>query len=168
MIGAVQVCGTAVACIIMDRYGRRKLLVIAGSGMMVSCIGLGVYYKLSSVGSTDVYDLAWLAAGSLICYILAFALGWGPIPMLLMSEIIPSRARGTASAVTTVTNWVFAFIVTKSFSSLQDIMGLSGTFWLFGACCMLAVLFVIRFVPETKGKSLEDIELFFIGHSPLV
>jgi len=168
MIGAVQVAGTAIACITMDRFGRRVLLVAAGVGMTFACVALGIYYRITTAAVLNASDLSWLALTSLIVYILAFSLGWGPIPMLIMSEIFPARARGTASAVASTTNFLFAFIVTKNFSSLQGVAGLDGTFWIFGACCIASVLFVLKFVPETKGKSLEDIEMCFIGQAPLV
>jgi len=98
---------------------------------------------------------------SLIGYVVAFSLGWGPVPMLLMSEVLPARARGTASGVATLVCWGLSFVVTKFFSSLQATAGLDGSFWLFGIACLLAVWFVLRRVPETKGRSLEDIEQFF-------
>ena len=166
-IGAVQVAGTAVACVMMDRHGRRLLLIIAGLGMSISCFSLGLYYKMSPAVASNTHSLSWLALASLIGYILAFSIGWGPIPMLVMSEIFPARARGTASSVSSITNWLFAFIVTKSFLTMQNTFGLAVTFSIFGVLCLLGVLFVKSFLPETKGKSLEDIELCFIGQAPL-
>lgn len=179
LIGAVQVVGTVAACFLMDRVGRRYLLIVAGVGMALSCLSLGAYYhateqqgaeSLSSLVSTvapptslATNDLSWLALASLVGYILAFALGWGPIPMLLMSEIFPARARGAASAVASLTNWMVAFLITKEFAMLQDVLGMDGTFWFFGTCCFAAVAYVWYSVPETKGKSLEDIELYFLG-----
>lgn len=174
-IAAVQVVGTIVACFLMDRAGRRYLLIFAGFGMAVSCFMLGGYYHASvqtallseSVSSTSASvtssGLSWLALFSLMVYIMAFALGWGPIPMLLMSEIFPARARGAASAIASLTNWMFAFLVTKEFASLQNLLGMDGTFIFFGSCCFVAAIYVYRCVPETKGKSLEEIELYFLG-----
>lgn len=167
MIGVVQVASTAVACMIMDRFGRRPLLMVAGVGMSVACLTLGIYYRIVLYAMFDVGRLSWLALFSLVFYVLSFSLGWGPIPMLVMSEIFPARARGTASSVASITNWVGAFLVTKSFSSLQSAFGLDGTFWIFAVLCVVGVLYVWKYVPETKGKSLEDIELCFIGQAPL-
>lgn len=167
-IGAVQVFGTAAACVVMDRFGRRILLTIAGIGMAVSCLLLGVYYKMTLDQPMLVLSWSWLALLSLISYILAFSVGWGPIPMLLMSEIIPARARGAAASIASTTNWVFAFIVTKSFVIFQESLGLHGTFWLFSGFCVIAVVYVLKIVPETRGKTLEDIELCFVGKAPLV
>ena len=85
--------------------------------------------------------------------------------MLVMSEIFPVKARGAASAVAAVINWTVAFIVTKEFTALQAALGQHGAFWFFSACCVVGIMFVSKFVPETKGKSLEDIELYFLGRS---
>lgn len=178
LIGAVQVVGTVAACLVMDRVGRRFLLIVAGLGMALSCLALGSYYHATVHPSTAGFsspvssgeltspsapDLSWLALASLVCYVLAFSLGWGPIPMLLMSEIFPAKARGAASAVASLTNWLVAFWITKEFASLQETLGMDGAFWFFGMFCLAAVVYVWYAVPETKGKSLEDIELYFLG-----
>ncbi|XP_060063586.1 solute carrier family 2, facilitated glucose transporter member 8-like [Ylistrum balloti] len=159
IIGAVQVVATAVACVLMDRAGRRKLLIVAGSVMVFSCGLFGLYFMVPS------QNMSWLAITSLVIYIIGFSLGWGPIPMLVMSEIFPARARGTASGLAAFTSWFTAFIITKEFTFLNDVFGQAGTFWIFGACCLFAVMFVNKHLPETKGKSLEDIELYFLGRS---
>jgi len=161
VIGIVQVLATIVACAVVDSLGRRRMLIIAGLGMALGCGSLGVFYNMSSADATTAESLGWLALVSLIGYIVAFSLGWGPVPMLFMSEVLPARARGTASGAATLVNWGLAFVVTKFFVSLQVIAGFDGSFWLFGIACLLAVWFVVRHVPETKGRSLEDIEQFF-------
>lgn len=166
LVGAVQVAGTFVACILMDRTGRRRLLIIAGLAMSVACFVFGWYYYQISTGKSPA-DLGALAVVCLVVYILGFSLGWGPIPMLIMSEIFPSRVRGAASGIAVFTNWFCAFIVTKEFLFLQDVLGAAATFWLFAIFCTSSVIFVWRKVPETKGKSLEDIELYFLGKSTL-
>ncbi|KAK3585501.1 hypothetical protein CHS0354_003354 [Potamilus streckersoni] len=166
MIGAVQVVSTFLAVISMDRAGRRKLLITAGTIMCITCFTFGLYYMKVSQG-TPASSLGWLAVGSLILYIIGFSLGWGPIPMLIMSEIFPARARGAASGIAIFCNWFCAFLVTKEFIVAQEILGTAGTFWIFAAVCLSGVMYVWRYVPETKGKSLEDIELYFLGKSML-
>lgn len=165
MIGVVQVVATIVACAVMDSQGRRRMLIVAGLGMAVSCATLGMYYNMSRASSASTESLGWLALASLIGYVVAFSLGWGPVPLLFMSEVLPARARGTASGVATLVNWGLAFLVTYFFASLQEATGLDGSFWLFGVGCLLAVVFVVRHVPETKGRSLEDIEQFFASRN---
>ncbi|XP_063434964.1 solute carrier family 2, facilitated glucose transporter member 8-like [Mytilus trossulus] len=164
IIGAVQVVSTVVACFLMDKAGRRRLLIIAGSIMTVTCFTFGAYYFAIKAGRSPE-TLSWLAVGSLIIYIIGFSLGWGPIPLLAMSELFPARARGAASGIAIFVNWLCAFIVTKQFSLVQDWFGEAVTFWIFGAFCLGGVMFVIKYLPETKGKSLEDIELYFLGRS---
>lgn len=164
LVGAVQVVASAIACFLMDRAGRRKLLIIAGSLMTVTCFTFGAYYFAIKAGRS-AETLSWLAVGSLIVYIIGFSLGWGPIPLLVMSELFPAKARGAASGIATLVNWFCAFLVTKEFSLMQDWFGEAATFWIFGAFCLCGVMFVTKYLPETKGKSLEDIELYFLGRS---
>ncbi|KAM4696989.1 solute carrier family 2, facilitated glucose transporter member 8 [Rhinophrynus dorsalis] len=178
IVGLVQVFFTAVAALIMDKAGRKVLLIISGIIMAISAALFGVYFKITemNVNSTSglfapptslpvgpVDHLAWLALASMGLFITGFALGWGPIPWLVMSEIFPLRARGVASGVCVVTNWGCAFLVTKEFHDLMDGLTSYGTFWFFAAFCALNVLFTIFCVPETKGKTLEQIEAHFRG-----
>jgi MFS family permease len=99
-----------------------------------------------------------IAAGSLILYVGAFAIGLGPVFWLLISEIYPLQTRGLAMSVVTLTNWEFNLLVTLSFLTLVHGLGLSWTFWAYGLVSVMAWLFVKRFVPETKGRTLEQIE----------
>ncbi|ELT97336.1 hypothetical protein CAPTEDRAFT_158645 [Capitella teleta] len=160
-IGATQVVMTVVACILMDRAGRRVLLSVGGIGMGAACAALSFYYR--SLDAGEASGLSWLALLSLLVYIMAFSLGWGPIPMLIMSEIFPAKARGSASAVAAITSWGSAFLVTSQYSFLVSLIGMSGTFFFFAVFCFIGVLYVRVFVPETRGKSLEDIELYFLS-----
>ncbi|KAM4018855.1 LOW QUALITY PROTEIN: solute carrier family 2, facilitated glucose transporter member 8 [Anomaloglossus baeobatrachus] len=174
IVGLVQVVFTAVAALIVAA-GRKVLLLMSGAIMAVSASLLGVYFRIGVahknnssclMSSADTVEapadpLGWLALLSMGLFITGFALGWGPIPWLLMSEIFPLRARGVASGVCVVTNWGCAFLVTKVFHNLLDLLAPAGTFWLFAAFCGLNVLFTVIFVPETKGKTLEQIESHF-------
>ncbi|XP_068771323.1 solute carrier family 2, facilitated glucose transporter member 8 isoform X3 [Struthio camelus] len=96
-----------------------------------------------------------------LLYISGFALGWGPIPWLVMSEIFPLKARGISSGACVLTNWVMAFLVTKEFHDLVNFLTSCGTFWLFSAFCCMNVIFTAFYVPETKGRTLEQIEAYF-------
>ncbi|XP_067868514.1 solute carrier family 2, facilitated glucose transporter member 8 isoform X2 [Heterodontus francisci] len=101
------------------------------------------------------------AGRKLLLAISGFALGCGPIPWLVMSEIFPVRARGLASGACVIANWLTAFLVTKEFQDLVENITQYGTFWLFSSFCFMNLLFTIFFVPETKGKTLEQIEAHF-------
>jgi facilitated trehalose transporter len=106
----------------------------------------------------DTSHIGWLPLATFIVYIVAFSIGYGPIPWLMMGEIFPNKVRGHAAAVATAFNWACSFAVTKAFHDLVDGMGAHGAFWFFGAICLTSTIFVTLFVPETKGCSLEDIE----------
>eukprot|EP00064_Thunnus_orientalis_P016550 superscaffoldBa00003311_g16616 len=186
IVGLIQVVFTGVAALIMDKAGRKLLLIMSGVAMAISTTAFGVYfYLISKVHSTtltsdlvlDVQsqvaeephaDLAWLALASMAIFITGFALGWGPIPWLIMSEIFPLKVRGFASAVCVLTNWSMAFIVTKTFQDMMILLTSAGTFWLFASMCTLNVIFTIALIPETKGKTLEQIEAIFRGTSACV
>ncbi|XP_071949085.1 solute carrier family 2, facilitated glucose transporter member 8-like [Antedon mediterranea] len=175
IITAVQVLATLVAVILMDRAGRRILLILAGIGMCISSTTFGVYYDLTKnstssanvsltntdLGDSHTPDLTWLSMMSMIIYITAFSLGWGAIPWLIMSEIFPTRARGAASSIATAVNWTCAFIVTKEFFDMESAMTSAGVFWFYGGVCLVGVIFVVVCVPETKGKTLEEISEYF-------
>ncbi|XP_017831762.1 solute carrier family 2, facilitated glucose transporter member 8 isoform X3 [Callithrix jacchus] len=180
IVGVIQVLFTAVAALIMDRAGRRLLLALSGVVMVFSMSAFGAYFKLtqgspgnsshvalSAPVSTEPVDanvgLAWLTVGSMCLFIAGFAMGWGPIPWLLMSEIFPLHVKGVATGVCVLTNWLMAFLVTKEFSSLMEVLRPYGAFWLASAFCIFSVLFTLFCVPETKGKTLEQITAHFEG-----
>lgn len=183
IVGLTQVIFTAVAAVIMDRAGRKILLIISGISMTISTAAFGIYFYLmskplntatlsltmldipSKAGAEPPSDLTWLALASMAVFITGFALGWGPIPWLIMSEIFPAKVRGFASAVCVLTNWSMAFIVTKTFQDMMDLLTSAGTFWLFSCMCIANVIFTMAFIPETKGKTLEQIEATFRGTS---
>ncbi|EDO32615.1 predicted protein [Nematostella vectensis] len=161
LIGAVQFVASAISLALIDRGGRRFLLIVAGVGMSISCFTCAVYFFITvNFGMTEV-DIAWLSVTSVAVYIVGFALGWGPCTWLIMSEIFPVRARGTATGIATFFNWFCSFVVTKTFSALIDGLTEAGTFCFFGAFVFASVLFVYFFVPETKGKTLEEIQTEF-------
>lgn len=169
LIGAIQLVAAAVSILLIDRGGRRFLLIIGGVGMCVSCFSMGVYFfiTINSVPDTDMAysgpDISWLAVTSIAVYIVGFAMAWGPCTWLIMSEIFPVKAKGVASGIATFFNWLCSFIVTLSFDVLIDGLTIAGTFWFFGSLAFLAVVFVYFYVPETKGKSLEEIQTYFEG-----
>ncbi|KAL8623381.1 hypothetical protein ACOMHN_060251 [Nucella lapillus] len=165
LIGIVQVIATLVACFLVDHAGRKKLLIMAGSVMAFNLFLFGLYFRLSAQKSLSPILTTWLPVVCLTFYIVGFSLGWGPIPMLIMSEIFPARGRGTAAAIAIFFNWLTAFFVTKDFMTFQNVLGQDGVFYFFSMCCVFGVWFVWKYLPETKGKSLEDIELYFLGRS---
>jgi len=153
-VGLVNVCMTTVALLLLDRVGRRPLLLIGVAGMVLSLTVLGVAFYLSSLAGM----VGWIAVGSLMIYVGSFAIGLGPIFWLLISEIYPLKIRGLAMSAATVANWGANLLVTVTFLSLIQIVGRSGTFWIYAIVGAGAWFFAYFLVPETKGRTFEQIE----------
>ncbi|KAM9595218.1 solute carrier family 2, facilitated glucose transporter member 8 isoform 1-T1 [Morphnus guianensis] len=178
VVASIQVCFTAVAALTIDKTGRKVLLYISGIIMALSTALFGLYFKmvlsnrnnssnpdtwftLNSASPGTESSISWLAVVSLGLFVAGFALGWGPVPWLVISEIFPLKARGILSSACVLTNWVMAFLVTKEFHDFIGFLTSSGTFWLFSAFCCLSITFTAFYVPETKGQTLEQIEAYF-------
>ncbi len=153
-VGVVNLLLTVLAMQLIDRVGRRPLLLVSLAGMAVSLGVLGLAFSLPQF--KDV--LAWVAIGSLMTYVGFFAVGLGPVFWLILSEIYPLRIRGRAMSVGTAANWGANLLVALTFLTLTKFIGKPGTFWLYGAVTVGAWLFAYFLVPETKGKTLEQIE----------
>ena len=153
-VGVINVVLTVVAMQLIDRIGRRPLLLISLAGMAVSLFVLGGAFLLSQFKSI----LGWIAVGSLMTYVGFFAVGLGPVFWLILSEIYPLRIRGRAMSVGTAANWLSNLIVALTFLTLTKVIGKPGTFWLYAAVTVGAWFFAYFLVPETKGRTLEQIE----------
>ncbi|DAA87918.1 TPA: MFS transporter [Candidatus Gastranaerophilales bacterium HUM_3] len=154
-IGVVNFIMTIVAVFFTDRIGRKPLLYFGLTGVMLSLFALGTSFAFAGVLGSS---LKWVAVGSLVTYIICFAMSLGPIGWILVSEVFPLRIRGIAMSVCTVSNFAFNFFVVGSFPVLLHRIGGAWTFWIFGIVSILCIIFVYFFVPETKGISLEQIE----------
>jgi len=153
-VGIVNVAFTGVAVWLLDRVGRRPLLLGGLIGMTVSLFVLGAGFALHA--ATSVVGI--ITIGSLMVYVAAFAIGLGPVFWLLIAEIYPLQVRGRAMSVAAVTNWGANLLVTLTFLTLVGVLGRTGTFWLFAGMSVIAWVFSRKFVPETKGRTLEQIE----------
>jgi len=151
LVGAVNLVFTLVSLLLLDRVGRRPLLMLGIAGMGLSLIHLGYLF-----GATHVARNAILL--DVIAYLASFAIGLGPIFWLLISEIYPTTVRGQAMSLATVVIWVCDLLVTITFLTLVERLGARGSFWLYAAACVAALFFSARMVPETKGRTLEEIE----------
>jgi sugar porter (SP) family MFS transporter len=154
--GVVNVALTIVAIRLLDRVGRRVLLITGTAGMAVALATIALVF---AIGGSHLHGVgAIVAIVALAVYTGSFAVGLGPVFWLLISEIYPQRIRGTAMSVATVMNWAANFVVTISFLSLLNAISSSGTFFLFAGLTVVALIYFIARVPETKGRSLEEIE----------
>lgn len=155
IVGVVNVLFTVVSLWLIDRAGRKPLLYVGLAGMTLSLTVLGVAFAAqASLGALA----KWVAVGSLMAYVAAFAISLGPIAWLIMSEIYPTNVRGTAMGIATLSNWAFNFIVAMTFLSLIDGLGRPGAFLLYAALGVAGLVFTRLYVPETKGVTLEHIE----------
>jgi SP family galactose:H+ symporter-like MFS transporter len=153
-VGVVNVIMTIVAIMLLDRVGRRPLLLIGLAGMTFSLTLLGAVFFLPSLLSS----LGDLAVVGLMLYVASFAIGLGPVFWLLISEIYPLRVRGLAMSIASEANWGSNLIIALTFLTLVQVLGQSGTFWLYALVGVGAWIFAFLLVPETNGKKLEEIE----------
>lgn len=160
IVGIVGIVGTTLSVFIIDLGGRRILLLVSAIIMTPSIGGLGAFfYELDDPEHTHYASttLSWLPVTCLVVFYFGYNLAYGAIPWLMMGELFPLRAKGTASSIVTASSWLFAFFITKFFVNITDAIGRAGAYWIFTAFCALSVPFVFIFVPETKGKTLEQI-----------
>jgi SP family xylose:H+ symportor-like MFS transporter len=158
IVGAINLIFTVVAIFSVDRFGRKPLMITGGIIMAFSMIALGSAFYLRQTGI--------MALLFMLFYIAGFAMSWGPVTWVILSEIFPNSIRGVMS-VSVASLWIANLIVSWTFPMLNDNKWLTDKFnhgfsyWIYGAMCLLAAFFVYRFIPETKGKSLEEIEKFW-------
>ncbi|HTW72868.1 MAG TPA: sugar porter family MFS transporter [Acetobacteraceae bacterium] len=152
-VGAVNVIMTIVSIWLIDRLGRRQLLYWSLGGMTITLLILSGAFFAGTSG-----ELAWIAVLSVAAYVGFFAIGLGPVFWLLIAEIFPLALRGRAMSLATVANWGFNLIVSLTFLNLVGAVGSAGAFVVYGVLSLFALAFVIMTVPETKGRTLEQIE----------
>jgi len=159
-IGVVNVLMTVVGMVIVDRVGRRSLLV---AGFVGTAVSLAAIAAAAASGSPD---LAWVALIGLVVYIASFAISLGPLPWIMMAEVFPLSVRGPGMGLASLANWGFNALVVFSFPVLLSAVGLAAVFGGFAVICALGVAFTLRFVPETRGASLEAIEAHLTAGRP--
>ncbi|KAF9625590.1 hypothetical protein IFM89_024363 [Coptis chinensis] len=154
LVGASNVFGTTIASSLMDKKGRKSLLMISFSGMAASMLLLSLSFTWKVLAPYS----GTLAVLGTVLYVLSFSLGAGPVPALLLSEIFPSRIRAKAVSLSLGTHWVSNFVIGLYFLSVVNKFGISKVYLGFSTVCILAVLYIAAKVVETKGRSLEEIE----------
>jgi SP family sugar porter-like MFS transporter len=151
--GVTMLIFTFLAIATVDRSGRRVLMLGGCAGLAAIYITLGYLFRIHSRG---VHMLA-LVVAALACYAMTLA----PVTWVVLSEVFPSRVRGTAMAVATASLWGACFVLTYTFPLLNVSLGTAGTFWVYAGVCILGFAGVKKWLPETKGKTLEQIESFW-------
>ncbi|CAG7704232.1 unnamed protein product [Allacma fusca] len=158
IVGVVNFGATFMANVLIDRLGRKVLLLISDVLMILSLSCLAIFFYMKEHHEHITVGYGWIPLGSFMLFVIAFSLGFGPIPWLMLGEIFPGKIRGSAAAASTAFNWICAFVVTKAFPEFIANFGPYVTFLTFGAICFVGLFFIIFVVPETRGQSLEDIE----------
>src|SRR5919197_1298352 len=158
-VGAVNVAMTVVAVRLIDRVGRRPLLLGGLIPMALSLVAIGVAFDLGGG------PVRWIAIASLIVYVGSFAVSWGWGFWLLNAELYPLEVRGRGTGLVVMVQWVANLAVSLTLLLLIHTIGKPATFWLYAALCAAAIVFTAFFVPETKGKTLEEIEAYWRGRA---
>jgi sugar porter (SP) family MFS transporter len=151
IVGGVNFVMTIVALWTIDRLGRRPLMMLASSGMAASLVLLGFLFRIEP-------PPAGMVLAAILLYVASFGVGLGPGVWVVISELFPTRVRGRAMSIATVCLWLACILVALTFLSLVEAIGSTGAFWLYAAASVLNFLFIWRVMPETKGRSLEEIE----------
>ncbi len=148
--GSVNLIFTFIGMFTVDRLGRKSLMLIGSGGLagIFAVIGSMYFFHLQGI------PLLIMVVTAIACYAMSLA----PVTWVVLSEIFPNRIRGVAMSVATFSLWTACFILTYTFPLLNQLLKASGTFWVYGFICILGFWFILRKLPETKGKSLEEIE----------
>jgi sugar porter (SP) family MFS transporter len=149
-IGLVNFVFTLVALSVVDRGGRRPLMLIGSSGLAIIYSALGIFFGAAMTG----LPILLLVLAAIACYAMSLA----PVTWVVISEIFPNRIRGAAMAVAVAALWLACFVLTYTFPLINAQLGAAGTFWLYSAVCALGFFFILMKLPETKGRTLEEIE----------
>ena len=156
IVGIVNFLFTIIAVKTVDKYGRKPLMLIGALGMALAMLSLGFVFFAGASG--------YMALFCMMLYVASFAVSWGPVAWVLLSEIFPNKIRGRALAVAVAAQWISNYLVSFTFPMMNDNSYLTEKFnhgfayWIYGIMSILATLFILKYVPETKGKTLEEME----------
>jgi SP family xylose:H+ symportor-like MFS transporter len=149
VMGLVNVIFTVVAIMTVDKWGRKPLLMIGSVGMAIGMFAIGLLAFMKIIGiSTLVF---------IIIYTASFMMSWGPICWVLISELFPNKIRGKAVAVAVAAQWAANYFISSTYPAMMEFSS-GGTYWFYGVMSILSFFFVWKMIPETKGKTLEEME----------
>ncbi|KAK4266507.1 hypothetical protein QN277_027414 [Acacia crassicarpa] len=160
IVAGMNASGTVLGIYLIDHAGRRKLAISCLSGVIASLAVLSTGCYLVASDPTNV-AYGYLAVAGLALYILFFSPGMGPVPWTMNSEIYPEEFRGVCGGMAATVNWIFSVIMSESYLSIVDAVGLGSSFVILGVIAVIALLFVIVFVPETKGLTFEEVSVIW-------
>ncbi|KAF0236758.1 MAG: hypothetical protein FD181_2528 [Prolixibacteraceae bacterium] len=155
LIGLMNIVFTILAMRVIDKIGRKLLMLIGAAGMAVCYLVIGFLF---STGRTE----DWLLLTFIIITPAFFAFGLGPTVWVVLSEIFPNKIRGAAMSVATFSLWVACYLLTLTFPVFVELFNASNTFWLYAVICIIGFLVILKYLPETKGISLEQLEKMLV------
>lgn len=156
IVGIVNFLFTIIAVKTVDKYGRKPLMIIGALGMAIAMLSLGFVFFAGASG--------YVALFCMMLYVASFAVSWGPVAWVLLAEIFPNKIRGRALAVAVAAQWISNYLVSLTFPMMNDNSYLTEKFnhgfayWIYGIMSLIAMFFIMKYVPETKGKTLEEME----------
>ncbi|KAM3959815.1 facilitated trehalose transporter Tret1 [Aphomia sociella] len=158
IIGLTQLVSSCIAPFVVEKGGRKLLLLFSTAVCAFSSAILGVYFFMDEYEVDGIENIAWLPLVTLVIFFLSYDLGFGIIPGTFIGEMFQPEVRSTGSAVAVTVAWLIGFGVSSGFGYMVSGLGGHTTFWIYSAACALATLFTLFFVPETKGKSLAEVQ----------
>jgi SP family arabinose:H+ symporter-like MFS transporter len=159
LVGLINLVFTLVAMWLIDKVGRKALLLVGSASMTVCLLVIGIAFQTGHTAGPLVLVF-------ILLYVASFAISLGPVVWVIMSEIFPNRIRGKATAIASMALWAADYVVSQSFPPLLGSAGPAATFWIYGSMALLTFFFTWRVVPETRGKSLEEIEALWKPKTP--
>lgn len=161
---SVELISTFLAIIVVDRFGKRLLMIISTIGCSLSVLFLGTYFYLKETNPEMLEAIDWLPITSLVAYNVLFSVGLAFGPVATLSELFPTNVKAIALGTADTVSVTMGTIASKFFQITKDAYGMHVPFWCFSACTALSLIFIIRFFPETKGKTLEEIQQQLINN----
>lgn len=157
ILGVIQIIFSIISMFITDHYGRKSLLIISAIGSGCSTAIVAIYFNLQ-YNHINTNHLVWLPATSVMIYTIMYALGLASVPFTLLSEIYPINVKALGSTIFLVLISLLSFVMSTLYLIITDIVGAHVPFWIFTACSLAGALFIFLCVPETKGKTFEQIQ----------
>lgn len=165
VVGVIQVTGTSISVLVVDKFGRRKLLILSELFIGFAFCMLGSFFFVQEYYNHITTDLAWLPLASIVTFAVAYSMGMGPLPWVMTAELFSKEAKATSSSLAASFNWLCSFLVVKFSPTLEALIGASGSYLLFAGLAFLGTLLIWVTVPETRGKTEEEIARHFMGRA---